>query len=81
MVFRHLRCFLAMAEEFHFARAAARLHTGQSPLSRDIKALEEDLGEQLFVRTYLPPGSVDARRHVVSGACAAHLRGFAVGPK
>ncbi|MGW1188703.1 LysR family transcriptional regulator [Streptomyces sp. NPDC002559] len=81
MELRTLRYFVAVAEERHFGRAAARLHMSQPPLSRAIKRLEADIGALLFARspagvTLTPVGTVllDEARALLDHADRVRVR-------
>jgi len=68
---RHLRCFLAVADELSFTRAARRLHLAQQPLSAAIRRMEDELGVRLFERTTRRVELTDAGRALLEGARAS----------
>jgi DNA-binding transcriptional LysR family regulator len=68
---RHLECFVAVAEEANFSRAAARLHVVQSAVSATIKGLERELGAALLDRNSKRVLLTDAGAALLPGARAA----------
>jgi DNA-binding transcriptional LysR family regulator len=65
---RKLRYFVAVADKLHFGRAADELHIAQPVLSRQIRALEKDLGAPLFTRDSHGVALTDAGRQLVADA-------------
>jgi DNA-binding transcriptional LysR family regulator len=65
---RHLRYFIAVAEELNFSRAAQRLHMAQPPLSVAIRQLEQEIGATLFSRTSREVKLTEAGEALLDGA-------------
>jgi DNA-binding transcriptional LysR family regulator len=65
---RKLRYFVAVADRLHFGRAAEELHIAQPALSRQIRALEQDLGASLFTRDRHGVALTDAGRQLLTDA-------------
>jgi LysR family transcriptional regulator, benzoate and cis,cis-muconate-responsive activator of ben and cat genes len=81
-----LRCFVAVAEELHFSRAAARLNLAQSAVSAHVRHLEDEIGAPLFIRgsrsaqlTVVGERLLDDAREVLAGADRALARAQAGG--
>lgn len=87
MSLSQLRYFVAVAEEGHVGRAARRLRVAQPPVSRHIRALEEEIGARLFERTprgmrLLRPGEVllDHARDILAAVDRAVVAARATDP-
>ncbi|HEX8272451.1 MAG TPA: LysR family transcriptional regulator [Longimicrobiaceae bacterium] len=87
MDFRHLRYFVAVAEEGTFTRAARRLFIAQPALSKQIQDLEDEIGTRLLVRTargvsLTPPGAelLEHARSILAREAAARERIRALAP-